>query len=224
MHILGVIPAAGKGSRWGGYLKELLPCGDGEFLLGRTVKAMVNGGADAVLIVTRPEKVAAHMGHMAGYTDVPVYYAMQQGNNDIWSAIQESFGFPADRYYFAMPDTYFTPASFYWHGEATENFVLGVFKTTRPERFGVFHNGRIVNKSEKLHGEHTAWGNLAWSADVVRTWQMEQPEDYTRAINIAMQTYSYGLVSLDEYHDMATAGDYFNFMIDRHIEYIESMP
>ena len=48
-----VVPAAGKGERFGSPLKILMPI-DGEPMLGRTVRVLLNGGVEHVVIVVAP--------------------------------------------------------------------------------------------------------------------------------------------------------------------------
>ena len=209
MTTLGIIPAAGRGERWGGYMKELLPCGDSEWLLDRTVKVLAYGGADAVLIVTRPEKVAAHMAHMRGYTDVPVYYAI--GGDTMWESIKASFCYPALRFWLAMPDTWFSIAPPFKIPKLP-HFQTGLFTTERPERFGILHNGQIINKPTNLPaGQYRAWGVLCWSSSVVNLWLNTQPATYTDAFNEAIDHFGNQSFDLDEYHDMASIEDYWHW-------------
>ena len=56
MSILGIVPSAGEGTRWGGYFKELLPIGY-DTLLDRSISAMFAGGADKIVIVSKPDKL-----------------------------------------------------------------------------------------------------------------------------------------------------------------------
>lgn len=219
MTILGVIPAAGNGSRWGGCYKELLPCGDGEWLLDRTAKAMLNGGADALLIVTQPDKVAAHAAHMAGKVDAPIYYVMQRGDNDIWSAIEESFDYPADNYLFGMPDTYFPLDAFV--DLPAGHFGLGLFETNTPERFGVLNGRGVVNKTALPPGKYLAWGLLRWDSSVVETWKHCQENwptpipNYTDALNLFVYDNKQVSWIIPYYHDFATYADYQQWMANR---------
>lgn len=205
MHCLGVIPAAGEGSRWGGYYKELLPCGDGEWLIDRTIEAMRRGGADAVLVVASHEKLPVLAGHLRRPA-LPLYFAIQRGDNDIWSAIEESFGFPATRFLFAMPDTYYPVDAFEAAGRGP--FALGLHDTRRPERFGVLVGGQVANKQAMEPGVYRAWGLLAWSSTAVQHWQRTKPADYTDAINGAIAEFGLQHWPLDYYYDMASFADY----------------
>jgi MobA-like NTP transferase domain len=208
---LGIIPAAGNGSRWGGYYKELLPCGEGEWLLDRCANAMINGGADAVLVVTRPDKVGVHSAHLDGLVNVPVFYAMNTDpDGDMWGSIVKSFDYPADDYLFAMPDTYFPMDGFSrWDGRG---FGMGLFETNAPERFGVLVDNVVVNKVSLRPGNYRAWGLLFWEKYHVDYWLEHQPADYTQAINRALQISPENIVDLNYYYDFATFSDYAHWM------------
>lgn len=205
---LGIIPAAGKGSRWGGYNKELLPVSPGCWLINYTVDAMLRGGADALLVVTNETKLPALVAHLKG---VPVYYALQRGNRDIWSAIEEGLDLPADYYLFGMPDTLY-PADVFERMNGA--FSMGLFETTTPERFGVLHGGHVVNK-QRLDGDvFKAWGVLGWSRSTAELWRDRQPETYTEAINMALEDVrDTQYIDMATYHDMATFKDYHDYLL-----------
>ena len=212
MYKLGVIPAAGKGSRWGGYHKELLPCGSGRLLIDHTIEAMALGGADAFLVVASREKIGTLARHISQkHEGKQVYYAIQRGANDIWSAIVESFQIPADVYMFAMPDTLYSKSFFDF--DMTSNFVLGLFTTEMPERFGTLRNRQIVNKEPGDDDSYMAWGTLVWSHECVQFWRAAQPENYTDAINRAIDKFGLHGIGMDFYHDMATYEDYHDYLL-----------
>jgi hypothetical protein len=208
---LGVIPAAGNGSRWGGYHKELLPCGNGGFMIDHTIDAMSRGGADALLIIANVDKIgllSRHLSrnhrHLSKHPGLPIFYVIQCGTNDIWSAIVESFGYPADRYLFAMPDTLYPVDAF--EGNFDAPFLLGVHQTDEPERFGVLREGRVVNKQPGKSG--LAWGLLSWSWAVVELWQRRYITDYTDGINKAIEEFGLSTWDIRFYRDMASFNDY----------------
>lgn len=207
---LGLIPAAGKATRWGGYYKELLPTSNGCGLIDHTVKAMAYGDADVILVVTSEEKLPVLQGHLNGRHDIPIYYTIQRGDNDIWSAMIEAFPFRAEWTLFAMPDTLYPVDVFV--NPLQKRFTLGTFETSKPERFGVLHNGAVVNKSDQFHGRQTAWGVLAWHINVQQYWQSTPPANYTDAINLAMGSFDYDTRPMAFYHDMANFGEYREWM------------
>jgi len=216
--ILGVIPVAGKGSRWGGYYKELLPCGKGEWLLDRTIKAMKIGGAHRICVVTSQEKIATHVAHITEKYD-DVFYVIQKGTNDIYSAMEASFPYAGSINYFAMPDTYFDKFAFTAPSFTANEFYLGTFYTDKPERFGTIRGERVLNKRPSPSTEkgkfYEAWGAMVWSDKVSRLWKNSSPSNYTDAINSAMQFFGYTTFPLHDYKDMATWDDYTEFIKDR---------
>lgn len=194
---LGIIPAAGVAKRWGGIPKELLPV-DEITLLDRTIMSMYN--ADVILLITNEDKAAIHIQHLKNQ---PIYYAIQQGKNDIWSAIVESLPLSAKMTMFAMPDTYFNIDIFQKMPDA--DFNIGYFETIESERFGIIRNNAIINK-QKMAGIQRAWGVLSWSNKVVDLWKhnIGKIENYTDAINMAMLEFGYSIIPLDYYEDIGS--------------------
>lgn len=211
---LGLIPAAGKATRWTGHIKELLPIGGGCCLIDHTVQAMVGGGVDAILVVTSGEKLPVLQGHLHGRYTLPIFYTIQRGNNDIWSAITEAFPFRPDWTLFAMPDTLYPVDVFKWLTKRP--FELGVFETGQPERFGVLRDGAVVNKRPLEGDAFAAWGVLAWHKDVQTLWESNPPLDYTDAINLALANFYHSTRYMDFYHDMASFEDYQEWMRTNH--------
>lgn len=214
MSVLGIIPAAGRGSRWGGYFKELLPTGDKEWLLDRTIHSMKKAGASKICIVTSPEKITTHVTHIKKQHD-GIFYVIQKGEDDIWSAVIEALPFSEDYNLFAMPDTYFPLDAFSNTLFDTHiDFYLGVFTTKTPERFGVLIDDHIEDKSSTLPGEtsYTAWGTLLWTRRVAEFWMEQSTKSYTDAINEAMDEFRWGTFQMEFYRDMAKWEDYASFI------------
>ena len=202
---LGIIPAAGNASRFNRTPKELLPVGDGLSLLMRTV-SMMRFYADDVVIITKPSKAPIHMIDVGA----KAIYLPQEGDNDIFSAIMTAVRIPAERYLFAMPDTFIPPAAF--SNMPSSMFSLGLFDTDKPERFGVLQDKRIANKKRDIEPPCMAWGVLSWTQEVVEHWRKVEPENYTHAINCAMAQFGFATWKLDYYYDMATFDDYSKFI------------
>ena len=203
---LGILPAAGKATRFNGYFKELLPIGNITIL--EQAAGVLGSLCDEVLLVSSREKISEHvrvMGHS-------VKYAIQQGDNDIWSAIVESFFIEAKRYYFMMPDCV---VSTFPVIEGID-FVLGTFVTMDPGRFGVLRDGVIVNKDADQAVPVRAWGVLSWTRAVVEFWK-GGPDvlDYTDAFNQAMAAFGFETFELDYYYDMASFDDYVRYLETR---------
>ena len=199
---LGILPAAGKGARFNGTFKELLPCGDGETLLSRAVDNLEMAGVDETLVITSHYKVAAHSMALQNRS---VKYAVQRDySHDVWGAITESFDMSADRNYYIMPDVWMTSGCLPIETEA--NFMLGIFTTFSPEHFGVLLNGEIMDKDTTISGVQQAWGAAIWSRNVVRFWKKWAGEiiSHTQAFNMAMREFGYDLFEIPEYHDVGT--------------------
>lgn len=213
MDRLGIVPAAGKAERFEGQFKELLPIqktgktGGQYSLIKKVIKALKDGGANRVLVVSNLQKISTHTSHLS---DSDVYYAIQKGEQDAWSAIVESFAMAGDLNFYAMPDTCFPFTAF--QRQFTKDFTLGVFYTGRPERFGVLlDDGLIHDKQADLPpGDYQAWGVLTWSKRVVEFWQdlMNEIESHTQAFNLAMQNFEWETFVLPFYYDIATFEDY----------------
>jgi hypothetical protein len=116
---------------------------------------------------------------------------------------------PAARYLFAMPDTYIPLETFY--RRLSTDFCLGAFRTDSPERFGVIHNGRIVDKPTQLSGtKQWAWGALSWSRKVATMWlaERDQMQTHTDAFNKAIDKFGAQGFKLDYFYDLASWPDY----------------
>lgn len=207
---IGLIPAGGKGSRWGGYHKMLLPCGEHEWLLDRCIRALQLGGATDIYIAIREEDYITLTNHIALRTDLDkVFFVAVPGVKDFYEAFEISHRF-GNRILFAMPDTYFPLDAFVDTPES--DLVFGLHQTNSPERFGVLHNGEITNKSSDLTGRFNAWGTLEWSPAVSAFWAEQDLDDYTEALNLAIKKFGYGTTNLAYYYDMASWEHYLNFM------------
>jgi len=205
---LGIIPAAGRATRWGGIYKELLPVKNGTCLLDHTLNAFRMADADACLLVTSKDKLLAHAGHLSNWL---VYYTIQTGEQDAWSAIAESLPLRARWNMYAMPDTYY-PADIFTKMPMVD-FCIGYFETDIPDRFGILTECGIVDKMT-IHDTQKAWGVLGWSSAVVDLWMrnINAIRTHTQAFNMAIDEFGYELVKMDYYHDMASFADYEGFI------------
>ena len=201
---LGVIPAAGRATRWGGVLKELLPIREKETLIKHALNAMQAVGCNAVVVVTNREKLQSHASHLEDWS---VYYAVQFGGKDIWSAIVESLPIHGQMNYFAMPDTYYPVEVF---SGMSADFNIGYFETEKTERFGIITDHGVVNKQTIPKGIYKAWGTLAWSDKVAEYWikNINEIESYTHAINMAINEFGFTLKHMEYYYDLAGIKDY----------------
>lgn len=204
---LGVIPAAGKADRWGGYPKELLPISNDRTFMSRAVDSLLMCGCDLVMVVTNPAKIHLHAYHLRDWENV--LFSMQQGD-EMWAAMMTAMDTPADEYYFMMPDTYLPERPFPQSMEM--DFGIGVFLTEQPERFGVIRGKRIVNKqSSEMPG--LAWGVLAWKKTVAGFWKAKSYSDYTSAINGAIREFGFSQWHLNYYYDIGSMDHYSEFLL-----------
>jgi len=197
---LGIIPAAGVAKRFGGVFKELLPIGETITLLSRAVDTLEMIPVDKTVVVTNPQKIAAHAVALHGRN---VEFVTQGDKPDIWGAIASTLNIDADWYYFIMPDTMQEQDRF--PSIPDHDFMLGTFETFDPENYGVLFDGVIVDKA-KLQPPQVAWGTLVWSRNVVELWKKHLPDirDYTQAFNMAMEQFGWGTYSLAWYFDCGT--------------------
>jgi hypothetical protein len=216
MSVLGVIPAAGEGSRWGGYLKEFLPIDRHRKVIDTTLQSMHLGGVENFLVVTNNEKIAIHSKYLSKHYE-NVSYVLQAWKMDIWGAMLTSLPFAKDYNLFAFPDTIFDRNAFDFNYKNKGHFYLGMHMTDMPERFGVLYNDAIVNKSTILpDDEYQAWGAMIWTKKVAKFWLDYQYEygieNYTDAMNIAIDEFGYEDFNLGKYTDFASWTDYQKFI------------
>lgn len=201
MYKLGIIPAAGKATRFGGYLKELLPLPNGYSFIREAVNRL-RPYVSEVVVITNEEKLPFHLSDLKG----DVIYMIQRYAGDIYGAIRTACDIAADYYMFTMADTYLDRFTFSNYNHA--DFALGMFETDIPERFGCMVDGQIINKQPGLISPVQAWGALAWSEGVVKFWNSSHQIDYTSAINAAMTRFGYSTWKIADYHDNASIIDY----------------
>ena len=202
MTSIGIIPAAGKATRFGGVLKELLPVPGGGTALGRAAESLP---VDQVVVVTNHAKILDHSRMVPG----AIFVIQEDTSQDIWGAMLAGMRIDADEYYFVMPDTVFPIDGVF---QLRHDFMMGIFATDTPERFGCIVDGRVINKSREVRKPATAWGVLSWSSAVKYYWYTAFVETYTDAINKAMMKFGYDEYELDYYYDLASFGDYKEFL------------
>jgi hypothetical protein len=196
---LGIIPAAGKATRFGGVLKEMLPLDEHTALIDTAYNSFKYCGS--VLVVTSLTKLVTLAAHLPDCT-----FRIQQDGKDMWGAIAETLELSGKRNLFAMPDTYFNHDC--WGRELADDFTLGLFNTDKPERFGMLRGNKIVDKQPGAAGK--AWGVLAWSDRVAEYWfeNFNSIETSTQAFNMAMDKFGFSTFDLAYYYDCATMEAY----------------
>jgi len=203
---LGIIPAGGSAERFGGVLKELLPCGE-TTLLERCIGSM-NPVCDNILIITTPEKVNAH----TRFTKTSgAMFAMARGS--LLASLEDAIRLPFDRFVFAMPDTFFPSLALVREYKA--DFTIGLFTTYTPSRYGVLHEGCIWDKYFDS-GEHKAWGTLAWSRKAADHWldKRDTLRNHTDAFNLMLDEFGCETYELAYYYDCASYDDYRKLVHD----------
>ena len=112
MQIIGVIPAAGFGSRFGTYPKFLLPCGEKKWLLDRTIDMLP---VDRSVVVYSDQTITEIVNHLArcNLLDRVILLKNTRMDLDFWGSMLAALAIEADYYYFAMPDTYPDPSVFH---------------------------------------------------------------------------------------------------------------
>lgn len=207
MHKIGIVPAAGVGARWGYYPKFLLPCGEREWLLDRTIRAMPCERVNVIYGDATGVEIANHIDR-TGLNDKVLLRPNERMDLDFFGSMLAGMEDEADYYYFGMPDTYWPVETF--QEMRNPGISLGVHYTDRPERFGMIRGGQIVNKQAGAPGQ--AWGLLGWDRDVRDLWVSAHLETYTEAINLAMQEFRVTTIPMAYYYDMATFADYAAFI------------
>lgn len=149
------------------------------------------------------------------YSALDLFYVVQNREDSMWEAIRASFPYTEDPTLFCMTDTLFDKHAFehYLSANPTPSFALGTFQTTMPERFGIVKDNMVFDKPVNYpEGAYEAWGAIIWSRAVVREWLRKQPEDYTEAINLAIQDFGLETFSLGDYRDFASWNDYRDWL------------
>lgn len=207
MNAIGIVPAAGVGKRWGHYPKFLLPCGDREWLLDRTVRAMPCARVVVVYSEATRAELAAHVTR-TGLQEKVILKPNECMDLEMYGSMLTGIQEEADYYYFGMPDTYWPFSIFETMGKP--GMTLGLHHTEMPERFGMLRGRRVIDKQPGPPGQ--AWGVLGWDRDVRDLWLHARIETYTQAINLAIQECGLQTVAMDYYYDMASFGDYAAFV------------
>lgn len=220
--MIGIIPAGGEGSRWGGIPKMLLPYhvgGKKWSFIDYTIDSMARAGADKFVIIASRDTIGPltrHLGERVGN----VFYTLSEGG--MWQAIRAALPLVQDEdCLFGMPDTCHDRTIFKRmvdrYKKVPVDFVMGTFYTDKPERFGTLLKGRLFTEVvDKIGGPPSeAWGTLLWSSAVSHLWTKNQPMSYTAAINLALRTVGWDRVLMDYYYDMASFSDYERLICER---------
>ena len=213
--MLTILPAGGRAERFDGIYKELLPIGEGEFLLSDAIRRAHALGADRALVISSAEKLPTHAKflarHAAGYTvDLCL---RSESDEHLWSALRRAIP-TGEAGLLVLPDTTWSCPD---RIPAGVDLAFGIFVTHEPHRFSLVHEGRILTKPDDLVGRWEAWGCVYWSAAVAAFWEREQQRhgeypDYDRAFESAMRQFGHGTFRLEDYCDLGTWSAYASFV------------
>jgi hypothetical protein len=195
---LGILPAGGKATRFGG-LDKTLSC-----IIGTQTLLSINYEGlrffcDHVIVVTSATKVFKQIAQAEGAT-------FMIDTEGMWSAMLRAMEWEADEYYFLMADTFVCPPR---PPYLSSDFMLGTFESDAPRRFGRFVDGKIINKHDSTG---LCWGTGAWSKEVRDYWREVSPPDYTEAFNLAITKFGLETFPLDYYYDIASEEDYVQLL------------
>jgi hypothetical protein len=213
--MLTILPAGGRAERFDGIYKELLPIGEGKFLLSEAIRRAHALGADRALVISSAEKYPTHARflsrHASGY-DVGISVRSERDEH-LWAALRREIP-TGEAGLLVLPDTTWT-----CHDRipAGADLAFGLFATDEPHRFSLVHDGRILTKPAGLAGCWDAWGCVSWSAEVARFWKEEEDlrgayPDYDRAFEDAMREFGYGTFRIEDYCDLGTWTAYASFL------------
>lgn len=188
---LGIVPAAGGGSRLWPYraTKELIQVGyesvttgDGttqpvpKAAIDHVLDAMRRGGVDSAFVVLSPVKweVFRYLGS-GGQRDMRVGYLCQEEPKGMPHALDLAYPFVGDRTVcMGMPDTLLQPADCFarllaFHEKQDADLSLGLFPVADPRAFAPVvldpDTGRVLDIVDKpeVPPVSTVWGIAAWS-------------------------------------------------------------
>lgn len=184
---LGLLPAAGRGARFGSaaYLKELFPLlfapegADGTIelrpLCELALRAIRGAGAERCLVLVSPERTDALRVLASGsHLGMSLAYAVQEEPSGLPHAVRCALPWLLDEdVVFAMPDTVVFPQDALLRVRARRretgaDVTLGLFSVEEPERFGpveIAPDGAVVRILDKPPDRSikTVWGVASWS-------------------------------------------------------------
>jgi glucose-1-phosphate thymidylyltransferase len=182
MAVVGFVPAAGRGVRFGGagYAKELFPLllGDDSSLRPRPIcelslEAVRLGGATRCIVLIAPDKT--EIARVLGYGEaLPIAYVVQPEPRGLPEAVTRAAPWLGDDdVLMALPDTVVLPrdALAQVHAlrlERGADLALGVFPVAEPERLGpvvIEPDGTVARIFDKpaQPPARNSWGIASWS-------------------------------------------------------------
>lgn len=181
---VGLLPAAGRGSRFGdvSYVKELfpLPVADGGRLVTRPIcelslRAVRAAGAERCVVVVSPAKTDVLRALRDGAeVELALAYAVQPEPRGLPQALRCARPWlDGEEVLFALPDTIVTPQDALAEVRQLRlstgaDLALGVFPVREPERLGpveIAADGTVLRVLDKPGDRRVAnsWGVACWS-------------------------------------------------------------
>jgi hypothetical protein len=214
-----IIPAGGKSTRFGGILKELLPISKSSTPLLHTLWMAYTNFYSDIVILSNTDKILEHVKELTRvYYHDKVYVHINHKDREVWDAIysvipeNQSAGI-------MLPDTvteFSFSNVFHRYVVKPDEFILGLFTTSEPNRFSIFTGNEIITKPNSLQpGNYTAWGVVFWGSDV-SNFLINQYEihDYDTAFNQAIKRFGVKTFMLDYYYDLGTFEAYIQYLKD----------
>lgn len=206
--LVGLIPAAGQGTRLGlPFPKELwpLPVQEGYVPVAfRSVEILLAAGVTRIVIVTSPEKSAImrYFGDGSRFGAEFIYMCQEASprggkSAGLAEALDSSYPVTAKKHVaFVMPDTYVHPTNSVKQllsGTDGADLVLGLFPTDKPHKFGMVRtNGNraaeIIDKPSQTDLK-LMWGIIVWSprfSDHFRACMQGDAPDFATVMNRAI--------------------------------------
>lgn len=175
--VIGLIPAAGKGSRLNlPFPKELYPVVSASGMLTPVAAYAMDQIANVTnrcVVVITPDKhqIMDYYGNGLWFDGISIRYMVQDGGTDLADAVRAAYSaIKGKRVAFVMPDTIIRPdwamAEMEQQMTDDDDMVMGLFRVEDPSKFGMvssiggFATG-VYDKPEKTDIKY-AWGCLLW--------------------------------------------------------------
>lgn len=188
-NIVGLIPAAGKGSRLAPFPcpKELFPVGYQDYLVNGVmqrrpkvisqylIEHIIEAGASKVLIIVSEGKgdIMKYYGDGSSFS-ADIAYLYQEELNGMPNALNLAHNWIGEStVMFGMPDTIIEPDNVFqsmlaYHEENNADLTLGLFPTNYPSKFGMVsidenNNVLFTIDKPKISDLKYMWGCAIWS-------------------------------------------------------------
>lgn len=204
-----LLPAAGRATRFGGIIKELLPIDESGMTL--LENAAFTGARhfqiDNIVVVTNEFKERYHRQVLerSPVDMVPIQYIRQTGV-ELWGAIRDALD-PDQDTVLLLPDTVIKLPN--GRQGLEKDLMIGVFLTEEPERFSTVSEGKIRTK---VPNGVFAWGAMYWSAKVSRMLLDKGRGHYDEAFNEVIGQLGYKTFPIYEYNDLGSMAYYIRYI------------